>query len=187
MTTWYNVRPGSSLRPTGLLWNNKAFNDPFFNGTLEWAFGPTNFANGGSRQPVDSTIGFRLNVAQDAKNYYVYAVLPGATADKLEISALKNRLTIAGEIETGAYSPASQADQAEGDKPAQPGFKWLHRELPATTAKFHRELQLPTEINAAEVTASFENGILKLVVPQVPQAQAQRIEVAGAPALPTQK
>lgn len=180
MATWINVRPARNVRSTWPLWTNNAFNDPFFNEAFNWAFGTPR--PNGSTKPAEATYNFRLNVAQDETNYYIYAVLPGVNSEKLEISALKNRLTIAGEIAGEVYG--AQTVAPEGENKEQPQFKWLHRELPLTTVKFHRELELPTDINTEAVEATYENGILRLVVPQAAQARAQRISVSAAPANP---
>jgi HSP20 family protein len=187
MTTWINTRPVRNVRYTWPLWSDSLFNDPFINEAFNQVFGPTR-PNGKSKEaskPTEVTYNFRLNVAQDDKNYYIYAVLPGVTPDKIEINALKNTLTIAGEISAEAFGP----QMPTSDSAKQPGLKWLHREVPTQVARFHRELELPTEINTEAVEATYENGILRLVVPQAPTARAHRIAVSAgsvSPELPSQ-
>jgi HSP20 family protein len=133
--------------------------DPFFNQALKWA---TNGTNGNST--TSATL--RLNVYQDENNFYVYAYAPNANAGKFDVTVLDNKLTIAGETVENNFAP-------EGE-----GITALHKELPATKpAKFERTITLPAGVSAEEVAANFENGVLKLTLPKVPQAKARRIAV----------
>ncbi|HEX2910100.1 MAG TPA: Hsp20/alpha crystallin family protein [Chloroflexia bacterium] len=167
MSNWVTVRPSRAFRQTSPLWTNRAFNDPFFNEAFSWVFGTPQT---GKAEQSEATYSFPLNVAKDENNYYVYAVLPGASLEKLEITALENKLTIAGEIEGAGFElPQSETEQ--------PKLKWLRRELPEKALRFHRVLELPTSISADDVKASYDNGILRLVVPQAPEARARRIAV----------
>ena len=184
MSTWLTVRPARNIHQTLPVWHNSAFNDPFLTEAVNWWLG-----NGTRQQSASPTpTNFGLNIAQDETNYYVWAVLPGVDADKLEISALENKLTIAGEVSAAAFAPVAQSKETttEGDdqptsqteaQPTAPQFKWLQRELPTSNTRFQRQITLPTNINPETVEASYDNGILRLVVPQAPEVRARRITV----------
>ena len=43
-----------------------------------------------------------------------------------------------------------------------------------------RQLELPKEVDSANISAEFENGMLTVRVPKVAKAQPQRIAIAGA-------
>lgn len=129
--------------------------DPFFNQAFNWVTSNSNTATT-----------FRVNVYQDENNFYVYGYAPNASADKFDISMLENKLTIAGETLENRFAP-------EGE-----GITALHTELSAVKpGKFQRTLTLPASVSADDVVANFENGVLKLTLPKVPQAKARRITV----------
>jgi HSP20 family protein len=46
-----------------------------------------------------------------------------------------------------------------------------------------RQLGLPKEVDATNIAAEFENGVLIVRVPKVATAQPQRIAIAGAKAI----
>jgi HSP20 family molecular chaperone IbpA len=52
----------------------------------------------------------------------------------------------------------------------------LIRELPA--GRFERDIMLPTSVNAQGAQATFDNGLLTLVLPKAQAAQGHRIQIA---------
>ena len=56
-------------------------------------------------QTTEATYKLPVNVAQDEHNYYIFAQLPGVQADKLEINAVENKLTITGEVQKTLLAP----------------------------------------------------------------------------------
>ena len=72
-----------------------------------------------------------MNITQDNDNYYLRAEVPGIKADELSISAIRNRLTLAGKREI----------QREHERVS------YHRKERAE-GSFNRTVTLPTEINA---------------------------------------
>ena len=101
-----------------------------------------------------------LNVTQDEDNVYVRAEIPGIDADQLSISALGNRVSLAGKREI----------QLEPDKVS------YHRRERAEGA-FSRTLSLPVEIDAERVDARYANGILSLTMPKAETAKPRQIAV----------
>lgn len=175
MSTWVTVRP-NSFRQTRPLWTASTLNDQFINETFNRFFGaPRQVAQTGEviyRLPV--------NVAQDEQNYYIFAQLPGVQADQLEINAVENKLTISGEVQKSLLAPQLpvQADQS-GETPEKPAFKWLRQELGTENVRFSRELEFPTPFDADKIEASYDNGMLQIVVPLAPAAKARRVLVNG--------
>jgi len=102
----------------------------------------------------------RLNVGEDADNYYLEALLPGIDTDKLEMNVVGNSLTLAGER---AEIDSNQA-------------KTWHRHERGAGA-FLRSLELPMEIAAEKVSAEYKDGVLRVVMPKSEAAKPKRIAV----------
>jgi len=99
-----------------------------------------------------------LNVWQDETNVLVEAELPGVAMDNLEVLVLGNELTIKGQ----------RRDYDEDNS-------FLRQECP--TGEFVRVLTLPVEIEADAVSASLNNGVLKIKLPKAKKALPRTIEV----------
>ena len=99
----------------------------------------------------DNAITFRLD-------------LPGLSVDDVNVELEDNVLTISGET---------------GDTIEEEGDRYHYRER--YTGSFQRSLRLPNTIDGDQVDASFENGVLNIVLPKLAQAQPKRIEVKSQP------
>jgi HSP20 family protein len=101
-----------------------------------------------------------LNITQDEDNFYLRAEVPGVKADELSISAVKNRLSIAGrreipkEHERVSYH---RRERAEGS--------------------FNRTVTLPVELDAERIEARYVDGILALTLPKAEEAKPRQILV----------
>lgn len=101
-----------------------------------------------------------INVTQDDDNFYVRAEVPGIKASELSISAVRNRVSIAGrreipqEHERVSYH---RRERAEGS--------------------FNRTVTLPNEIDAERVDAKCADGILTLTLPKAEEAKPRQIAV----------
>ncbi len=115
-----------------------------------------------SASPFFATAGvFPLtNLSEDKDNYYVRAELPGMTADRIEITATDNNLSIAGE--------RSIPKEAEG-------VRYHRRER--ESGKFSRMLGLPGSIAPDKVEAGFKNGVLTVVLPKSEASKPKQITV----------
>src|SRR5712692_10039668 len=99
-----------------------------------------------------------LRETKDA--YHLRADLPGLAPDQIEINATGDSVTIAGEMK-------SATDVSEDG--------WLRQER--RTGKFQRSFTLPVAIDPTKVEASFENGVLNLVVPKSESTRPRTIKV----------
>ena len=107
----------------------------------------------------------------ERKDAYVVAVeLPGIKLDDLEITYQDGLLTIQGER---GVAPNSAAEQTH----------LLERRY----GQFRRSVTLPQHVTADAIEASFEDGVLTVLVPKAAEAKPKRIEVhagrAQTPAL----
>ena len=101
---------------------------------------------------------FRLavNVREEEDAYLLSALVPGLTADDLNIEILEDVVTIEGTF---------SADEND----------YLLRELPH--GKFHRSLRLPVELDADKAEAKIKDGLLALRVPKAESARPKTIKV----------
>jgi HSP20 family molecular chaperone IbpA len=95
-----------------------------------------------------------------------------------------------GQQMTGQQMGGQQmGGQQGGQWTGQQGSQWtgqqgahhevcLIRELP--TGRFERDITLPTPVNAQQTRASFENGLLTLVLPKTEAAMGHRIQIGQA-------
>jgi len=103
-----------------------------------------------------------VNVWEDNENVYAEAELPGMKQDELEIYVSEgNQLTLRGE-----RKPCEQ----------QKGV-WHRQER--GFGKFGRVITLPAVIDANNVEARFEQGVLFLTLPKSPAAKPRKITVKG--------
>jgi HSP20 family protein len=101
-----------------------------------------------------------MNVTQDADSFHVSAEVPGIKASQLSISAVKNRLSIAGKREI----------QSENER-----VSYHRKERPE--GSFNRTLTLPTELDVDRIEARYADGILSLKLPKAEAAKPRLISV----------
>jgi HSP20 family protein len=101
-----------------------------------------------------------VNVTQDADSFYVRAEVPGIKASELSISAVKNRLTIAGKREI----------PTEHER-----VSYHRKERPE--GSFNRSLTLPAEVDVERIEARYADGILTLELPKAEAAKPRLISV----------
>jgi HSP20 family protein len=101
-----------------------------------------------------------MNITQDDDNFYLRAEVPGINPNELSISALRNRVSLAGKREI----------QREHERVS------YHRKERAE-GSFNRMVTLPTEVDAEHVEAKYADGILTLTLPKAEEAKPRQITV----------
>lgn len=101
-----------------------------------------------------------FDVHETDSAYTVVTPLPGMNSDHIHLSLHDGVLTVGGEL------PAPQVDE---------NTRILMQERPY--GKFSRSISLPRPVDADNVQAHFENGILTLTLPIVPNAQPRTIAI----------
>lgn len=104
--------------------------------------------------------GFTMDVYEEGNNYVVDATLPGVKPEDVDISLQGNTLTIRGSV--------ANPGQKEGRH-------YLLQEI--TGGEFTRTISLPAEIDANNVDATFNHGVLHLILPKAPAYQSKRIQI----------
>ena len=101
----------------------------------------------------------QVNLSQDQNNVYVEALVPGVDIKDLELTVMRGVLTLSGE----------RRDE-QGNKKT-----WHRRER--GYGKFMRSIDLPCEVNADQVVAKFDSGVLWVTLPIQEQAKPKKISV----------
>ena len=101
-----------------------------------------------------------MNITQDDDNFYLRAEVPGIKPDELSISAVRNRVSLAGKREI----------QREHERVS------YHRKERAE-GSFNRTVTLPSEVDAERVDARYADGILTLTLPKAEETKPRQITV----------
>ena len=101
-----------------------------------------------------------VDVYEDENNYTVQAELPGMAKEDIAVSLQNGSLIVSGERK----------------KEAQPEGTGLHR-AERVFCKFERVVTLPDAVQADQVKADYQEGILTINLPKAEEAKPKRIEV----------
>jgi HSP20 family protein len=104
-----------------------------------------------------------VNITETKEELLLTAEVPGMTEENIGVEIENNVLSISGE-KTDVHT--------DGDEERR--YHLWERNYGA----FRRAFTLPTSVKVDDVTANFENGILTIRLPKVPEAKGRRIEIA---------
>ena len=93
----------------------------------------------------------------------IIAAAPGMNPEDLHLTVHQDTVTLSGSV-------ASVADTEEAKHTT-----WYVRELPSGT--YRRSITLPFAVDADQANASFEHGILRVVLPKAEAAKPKQISV----------
>lgn len=105
-----------------------------------------------------------LDVYATTDEVVVLAAVPGVRPDDLEVSYHEGTLLLSGTLPNVAESEEAQ------------GATWYLHELP--TGTFRRAVSLPFAIETDRAEASFEHGMVKIVMPKAEAAKPRTIPIA---------
>lgn len=101
-----------------------------------------------------------LDVIETDTNYTASVALPGIEPDHINVKMQDDTLTISAEL----------------PQPALPdNARVLIQERPY--GQFTRSVRLPQPVQTDKVEATYENGVLTLVLPKLPEVQPKQISV----------
>jgi HSP20 family protein len=117
------------------------------------------------REPVwtgwNATFQPTVDIAETEKEYKLTAECPGMTKEELQVSLEGNILTLSGQKEEKEEKKEKESYHSE-----------------RRYGKFVRCFSLPTKVDAKAILATYKDGVLEVVLPKVPEAQPQRIQIA---------
>jgi HSP20 family protein len=103
-----------------------------------------------------------MNVYDDGESFAVRAEIPGIDPGDLEIQATARALKIKGERKAKSGDDKVSYHRRERDH----GY-------------FNRSLNLPQPIDPDKIVASYEDGVLEVVLPKADEVRARRIQVGN--------
>lgn len=106
----------------------------------------------------------RMDMHESDKSYDLSVDMPGMKKDEIQVTAEDNTLVIKGE---------RKQEQEKEDKKGKYHFVERH------FGSFHREMSIPKNADCEKISATYENGVLKVTIPKVatPAASKKAITV----------
>jgi len=104
---------------------------------------------------------FPVDVKAEEEAYVISAILPGITAEELNIQVVNDTVNLQGEFKN---EREENADYLLSERPA---------------GKFYRSLTLPDALDAGKAEATLSNGILTLRVPKAEEARPKSIKIVS--------
>lgn len=101
-----------------------------------------------------------IDIADNENEYLVKAEVPGCKAEDIDISVHGNTLTVSGEKKQSEERKEKDCYHVE-----------------SSYGTFRRELNIPSEVDAAKIEASCKDGILTIKLPKVKKAKAIKIKI----------
>jgi HSP20 family protein len=101
-----------------------------------------------------------VDIYEEKDDIVVKAELPGMTKEDIEVDISNSHLTLKGE-------------KKKEEKIEEEDYFACERSYGA----FHRSLELPTDVQADKVKASFKNGILEIKLPKTEEAKTKEVKV----------
>ena len=116
-----------------------------------------NFFNDGFLNQKSVTKKTACNLSEDKDNYYCEIEAPGFKKEDLHISLDEGILTVSG--------------QHEEKKCTKKSYHLEERFM----SSFKRSFSLPKSVRSDKITAQYEAGVLKVLLPKESETQAKRI------------
>jgi HSP20 family protein len=120
-------------------------------------------AFGRTLMPERAVQNLPLDIRQTDEAFWIEASVPGFGPEDMEITLDENVLTIRG-------------TRPLEDETLHGGYVQRERQL----GSVYRQVGLAAEVRAEEITASFDYGVLTVMVPRAKKAQPKRIPVTMA-------
>lgn len=102
-----------------------------------------------------------VSLGEDQDNFYVQALAPGLDPQALNLTVVRNVLTISGEKIGARDVPVESYHRSE-----------------RAAGKFTRTVELPGEVKSEKVQAKYVDGLLTITLPKAEAAKPRQIKVA---------
>ena len=102
----------------------------------------------------------RTDLSETEDSYRLQLDVPGLSKEDLNINYKDNQLTVSGE------RTSERTDEDEEYVRVERSF-----------GQFYRSFTLPRTVNAENITASYENGVLTISVPKTEKEKSRQIEI----------
>ncbi|NTV49529.1 MAG: Hsp20/alpha crystallin family protein [Geobacteraceae bacterium] len=101
-----------------------------------------------------------VNMNDDDENVYVDALVPGVEPKEIDLTALRNTITISGERKPYEVKQGQIVHRSE-----------------LGTGKFSRTLELPVDIDPNKITAECKDGIMRITLAKAENAKPKKIDI----------
>jgi HSP20 family protein len=102
-----------------------------------------------------------INLLEDGESLHIEALTPGVDPQSLNVTVLRNRLTLSGE---------------KIRLPTEVKAEAFHRSE-RSSGKFVRTFDLPVEVDDEHIQAQYKNGLLIVTLPKAEKAKPRQVNV----------
>jgi len=101
-----------------------------------------------------------LEVYEKDDQFFIKAEIPGMKKEDIKVTVTEDALSITGERKS-----ESEVNEEQ----------YYRREM--SYGSFSRQLILPSTVDKSKIDAKYENGILELTLPKIPEPKPKQVEV----------
>ncbi len=141
-----------------IIWKNREINK--MRKTVEQMFDRMWMDFGSSLSPAMTTLGLSLDISETRDTVIVKAELPGIDIEDVKISVTERTLSLTGEKRAEMVRKGAQ----------------YHR-LERRFGSFSRTIQLPCTIKVEDIEATYEKGVLVIVLPKCEAKKGKRVKL----------
>lgn len=123
---------------------------------------PSRFSTGDCAAAKTATWSPRVDIVEDESEYLIKADLPAVDKNDVKVTVEDGVLTVSGE--------------RKSEKTEENDGKTYHR-VERVFGSFTRQFNLPEEVDAAKVKATYNDGVLEVHLPKSPEAKPQQIDI----------
>lgn len=149
MATWDVFKELDNLR--------REIDEAFRGAGYSRPFGPTFLS------PVATRRFPLVNFSEDSANVYIEALIPGVNPQDVDLSVLRNTVTISGERKAFVEQKGQIVHRSE-----------------LGSGKFSRTLELPVDIDPEKIGARSRDGIMLITLPKAEHAKPKKIDIKPA-------
>lgn len=123
------------------------------------------FQDSMNRNPLREGFNPAVDIVEKDRSFELHVTLPGMKKDEISITLEDNRLVISGERK---YQHEEKSDE---------GAKVRYHRIESGYGMFNRSFTLSNEIKRDSIQASFDNGILTIILEKTDEGISKTIQV----------
>lgn len=117
----------------------------------------------GDLKPSNGQWSPSVDITENAEAYFVKAELPGVSSDDVKITMRNNELTIYGE--------KKMSDESKNDH---------YYRCERSYGTFQRSFNFPSSVHAEDITASYKDGVLTVMLRKAEDSKPKEISIEMA-------
>ncbi|HUY78451.1 MAG TPA: Hsp20/alpha crystallin family protein [Ktedonobacterales bacterium] len=144
-----------------------AINDIFEQAVMRPGFPALNGVNAG-----------QMNVLEAEGKYICQVLLPGVSADAIELTVRQNTLTLKATLPDTPLGALGATSAQQNGQNGQKKIAYLLHEFGG--GEVNRTVTFPKDVNGDAVDAHFDQGVLTITIPLAQHAQPKRVTINTA-------